>query len=76
MQIPYNSVLFTALCANSCGAGGGGGRNWRVDVGAAFQLAHNLGGHIETGGTDLGWARRSLLLTSGAVTAEPVMNNT
>lgn len=38
--------------------------SWRVDVGAAFQLTHNLGSHIETGGADLGWARRSLLLVS------------
>jgi hypothetical protein len=27
-------------------------------------MTHNLGGHIETGGADLGVARRSLLLTA------------
>ena len=43
---------------------GAGGRSWRVDVGSAFQLSHNLGTHVETGGADLGWARRSLLLTA------------
>ena len=37
-----------------------GERSWRVDVGAAFQLGHNLGSHVETGGADLGWARRAL----------------
>jgi hypothetical protein len=42
--------------------GGGSMRSWRVDVGAAFQLTHNLGSHVETGGADIGWARRSLLL--------------
>lgn len=39
-------------------------QSWRVDVGVAFQLTHNLGSHIETGGADLGWARRSLLLVT------------
>ena len=37
-----------------------GERSWLVDVGAAFQLGHNLGSHVETGGADLGWARRAL----------------
>ena len=41
-------------------------QSWRVDVGAAFQLSHNLGSHVETGGADLGWARRSLEISVGA----------
>ena len=32
-------------------------RGWRIDVGVAFQLGHNLSRHVETGGADLGWAR-------------------
>lgn len=35
---------------------------WRLDVGAAFQLGHNLGKHVEGGGYDMAWARRSIVV--------------
>ena len=35
---------------------------WRVDVGAAFQLGHNLGKHVEGGGYDMAWARSSVVV--------------
>ena len=35
---------------------------WRLDIGAAFQLGHNLGKHVEGGGYDMAWARRSIVV--------------
>merc|ERR1712110_1253459 len=43
-----------------------GGDRWHVDVGAAFQLTHNLGSHVETGGADLAWARQTLTISVGS----------
>ena len=40
----------------------GGGSSWRVDIGAAFQLGHNLGKHVEGGGYDMAWARCSIVV--------------
>jgi hypothetical protein len=31
-------------------------QTWRLDIGAAFQLGHNLGRHVEGGGYDMAWA--------------------
>ena len=39
--------------------------SWHVDVGAAFQLTHNLGSHVETGGADIGWARQTIEISVG-----------
>ena len=41
-------------------------QSWDVEVGVAFQLSHNLGRHVETGGADLGWARRTLTISVGS----------
>ena len=35
---------------------------WRLDIGGAFQLGHNLGKHVEGGGYDMAWARRSIVV--------------
>ena len=40
--------------------------SWRVDIniGAAFQLGHGLGNHVEGGVYDMAWARASIVVKS------------
>ena len=69
-EVGYSAVAVLGPAEQLAGAGGGGWRR-RAQLsrrrGRSYSstiMTHNLGGHIETGGADLGVARRSLLLTA------------